>query len=62
MIDLICRCNNFYGLVGTCSSVGKVFLNVHIYVHGHMCCTPAGIVSTATSAVSMIVNMQEKAQ
>lgn len=28
----------------------------------HMCCTPSGIVSTATSAVSMMVNVQEKAQ
>lgn len=35
MIDLISRCNNFYGLVGTCSSVGKVFLNVHIFLCMH---------------------------
>ena len=28
----------------------------------HMCCTPSGIVSTATSAVSIMVSMQEKAQ
>lgn len=27
----------------------------------HMCCTPSGIVSIATSAVIILVNMQEKA-
>jgi len=50
MIDLISGCNNFYGLVGTCSSVGIVFLNVRIFCAYtmHMCCTPSGIVNTAT--------------
>jgi hypothetical protein len=28
----------------------------------HMCCSPSGVVSTATSAVSMVVSSQEKAR
>lgn len=39
MIDLISKCNNIYGFVGMCSSIGKVFLNVHVFLcihHAHV--------------------------